>query len=138
MFSTARLLSKAGKTHGTRLSSKKLMEDSLVKSKRDTQKRKSLKKKAVVEIEVPTEEVVPVGESNKTKSDYDSDSCVNVDVDFDDEVDENVVRSVASRMAKAKGGVAVSPKKEKAKGVLIENPSIYWWKKKEERSGNKL
>lgn len=120
VFSTTRFLSKTGKTHVTRSRFKKLMEDALVENKHNTQKRKSIKKKAVIKIEVPTEKVMHVDEYEKTESKNERDS--NFDDMFTDESDEDIDRSVESMEAKAQNGVVVSPEKGKAKGILIKKP----------------
>lgn len=140
VFFTAWFPSKAGKTHESRSSSEKLMEDALVARKHYTQKRKSMKKKTVIEIELPIEEVVLVEESEEIESDQESDNDfdANVDADFYDEVNKDVVRSVDSRRAKSKGVFVVSPNKGKAKGVLIKKPvSIGVGKKKDKAPSSK-
>ncbi|KAM3325321.1 hypothetical protein P3S67_000446 [Capsicum chacoense] len=80
VFFTAWFPSNAGKTHESRLSFETLMENALVARKSYTQKRKSMKKKAVIEIELPIKEV-----------------------------NKDVVRSVDSRRANSKGVFVVSP-----------------------------
>lgn len=50
VLTTAKMPSKEAKTHRTRLSSTKLMEDALVENKCNTKKKRSLKKRVVAEV----------------------------------------------------------------------------------------
>lgn len=94
------------------------MEDALVEYKHNIKKKKSLNKRAVVEDEVSSQEIVPMEKSERTNSENESDS--DFDGFSDDETDKDIKRMVTTIKAMAKGGVSVLPKKEKPKEVMIK------------------
>lgn len=78
---------------------------------RSTQQKKNLKKRVVVEFDIPTTDIVPVEES-QTESER----------EYEEESNEDTVRKIVAQRAKVKAGTILPPKKEMTKGVLIKEP----------------
>lgn len=87
------------------------------------QKRWILKKKVIADIEVPIGKVVTVEESEertKNKGNDDSDFDRIFGSASEDEVSNDMVKSMVVIRSKIKGGGGVSPKKWKSKGLLVK------------------
>lgn len=91
------------------MSSQKLLEEALVESKYNTRNKKILKKKAMIEFEVPIEEVVPVEKSNGDDNEEDTKK----------DIDEDVAKNIAACRGKVKTGDVPPVKKTTNKGLIF-------------------
>lgn len=79
-----------------------------------------MKKKVVVQVEVPDKEVVNIEESEYTKSDNESNSDFEsiFSSDSKDEINDYIEISMVAKRSKAKGVATISPKNRRTKGFF--------------------